>query len=69
MGFGPKSLSASTLVENPGSRGGYALPRITIVNPGIDEAILSYKRFPLFKAGLTKDPGGDGDVAEESHLD
>jgi hypothetical protein len=64
----PTEYSAQ-LVENWGSRGRYALPRIAIANPGVDEAISSYKRFPVFNTTLTKDTGRDGDVAQDQHLD
>jgi len=57
------------LLENRGSRGGHALPRITIVNPSIDEAVSSYKGLPVFKTALTKYTGCNGDVAKEPHLD
>ena len=58
-----------SLVKNRGSRGCYALPRITVLNPGVDEAISSYKRFPAFETTFTKDTGRDGDVAKYPHLD
>jgi len=63
------AFGSSSLVKNRGSRSRYALPRITILNPGVDEAISSYKRFPAFETTFTKDTGRDSDVAKHSHLD
>jgi len=60
---------SAQLPKNRGSRGGYTLPRITTVNPSVDEAISSYKGFPVFKTALAKYTGRDGDVAKELHLD
>jgi hypothetical protein len=50
----PFAEDSAQLLPNRRSRGGYALLRITIVNPSIDEAISSYKSLPVFKTALAK---------------